>query len=466
MTKIITSIENGDRLIFLVVSGNDGLRRAADIPIDELLRDDNAITRAGLPKELSHGSNILMVVPDFWIGNDTYLFQSGKESVIDAFIERKLRNVHQESRYYYSYHRFQDEENRSWLYVYYLQEEKSFLVLNRLIEMGLCPLRITSPAYIWQETLKEGVPGFESGGKGLVDLQSSECSLYFYFRGLFVFSRKLSLPDIPLQRDEKHTILGHEIDQSCYLFSQKAKCEIGELYLADSAGGHGAALSARMGDKIRPLPLLETGIPDDSSKSELPEPLGRLDIWNLLASKGLMTLTHRLFKREREWKPIQEAGIFIGFLLLIFLCIEMIVIRNWQSSDMIHAGEYNGFEGKSSTRVLREYSDVLDMLIAEKQRPSPETAIAEIMKLLPESVALEELVVDLESDPVLHFAGRIDAPDYDRFRASLGTFLSNLHIRFPGSRSIGMDDIDFQMSRDAVDLQRKIYRISFRFSLL
>ena len=102
-------------------------------------------------------------------------------------------------------------------------------------------------------------PDFHEGGKGLIHPISSECFLYFFSQGHYLFSRNIAIPDPQHGQSDIFSILTYEINQSIYLFSQKAKAEIDQLYLVSSTKGDVLELSTILGRDVKELNPLDEG---------------------------------------------------------------------------------------------------------------------------------------------------------------------------------------------------------------
>jgi len=184
---------------------------------------------ASIPAEAKKLKEIIMVLPDYVTGNSMYPFASGKRSIAEPFIRRKLAESFPASpdiSDFFNYSYSKTGADPGSLYAYYLKEPLAFNLYNRLSEAGLRPDRITTPAYIWQDRIGKA-PDNESGiSFCLIHALTAESHLYFYANGKFLFSRSIMLPETSEGKKGKIDALTFEISQSLYLFSQKVKSEI------------------------------------------------------------------------------------------------------------------------------------------------------------------------------------------------------------------------------------------------
>ena len=83
------TIASEETIRFLTLSADGRLQTLASLPLEVFL-EGNA-EAADLPKAALQSVNRLLVIPDYWVGSRFHEFQARKKSVINAFIERKLK---------------------------------------------------------------------------------------------------------------------------------------------------------------------------------------------------------------------------------------------------------------------------------------------------------------------------------------------------------------------------------------
>ena len=297
---------HGDDVYWLSADPGDQDCRFFQIPLEQLLNDENPLTL--LPDWLKGTHKALCIFPDHWFGSQSFPFQSGKASLIEPFLERKLVSAHpgQKSiRQFFNYRRT-GESGRWNLSVFYLQEDKSFQLYNILKKLNHSPQQITAPAFLWEEALGQSVEDFGRLGTLVVHHTGRECQLYFYHLGLYQFSRSIMLAD----GDEGLEALGYEINQSLYMFSQRAKNDLDRIYIycdSDQCREKLCELLDREVINLKPLMAPKS--------SEIPD-LPRVAILNgclrgthLRAGSRFFNIMHRELKRVLEWWPVQWAGV-------------------------------------------------------------------------------------------------------------------------------------------------------------
>lgn len=166
------------------------------IPFSETSSTDDLTI--SIPPEAKKLKEIILVLPDYVTGNSIYPFTSGKRSVAEPFIRRKLAESFPASPdmsdlFNYSY--FKTSRDPGSLYAFYLKEPLAFSLYNRLTEAGLRPDRITTPAYIWQDKIGKLSDAEPGGSFCLIHPLQAESYLYFYVNGNFLFSRSIILPE-------------------------------------------------------------------------------------------------------------------------------------------------------------------------------------------------------------------------------------------------------------------------------
>ena len=238
--------------IYFIIQGGSGEGKISEpVPLNQFLTGD--VDLSAVPEAFRHQSNSVMVVPDYWLGDTSFPFQSRKKSLADAFLERKLvadfPDIPEvEDFYAYFFHQF--DQGETAVYAYFLRDPAFYELYERLAQWNLHPRRITTPALLWESQLKERIPGFHEGGKVFVHNLSNECFLYFFFSGHFLFSRQITLPEIREDSADQLDTLTYETHQSLYLFSQKAKVEIDRIYMVAFGHVDPAELSEKLGREV------------------------------------------------------------------------------------------------------------------------------------------------------------------------------------------------------------------------
>ena len=243
---------NNDEIYFIIQGGSGEGRISEPVSFDRLLKEEADLD--AIPEAFQRQGNLVMVVPDYWLGNTLFPFQSRKRSLAEAFLERKLRAEFPEIpgvTDFFAYFFHFSEQGEPAVYAYFVREPTFFQLYQQLSQWGLQPQRITAPAFLWESQLKDRIPDFREGGKAFVHLLSNECFLYFFFKGHFLFSRQISLPEFQEDSSEQIDTLTYETNQSLYLFSQKAKAEIDKVYMVAFGHMDPGDLSERLGRDVQ-----------------------------------------------------------------------------------------------------------------------------------------------------------------------------------------------------------------------
>lgn len=465
--KSLITIVNNEDLSF-VIPDPPGEGRAFDsLALDQFLSVD--MESHNVPEEVRRSINSLLIVPDYWFGNATFKFQSRKKSIIEAFIERKLRAEHPDLpdiKYFFGYIPYNTEQGEKELYVYFLQEPKFFQLYNQLVELNLSPHRITTPAFIWAQKLREVMPDFPNGGKAIIHMLPKECFLYFFFQGFFLFSRSIVFPNPQMESSEKLNTLTHEISQSFYLFSQKAKAGIDQIYMASSAKGDVHELSDMLGREVKELMGSRENQPKDAVIARYISAVGRFRLSDLAPSKKFLSVLHQLQRKELEWKPVQTAGIAVGLILLLFFGAEGFFLWKLPQPSLVPMAKAGIMTGKDPKYTIQQYNEALDFLTRESERPSPQDVIVKVARSLPDNFQIKEMTIEEEGNPAVHIKGVVRASGPDKLRDSISYFLVSLKKYFQGTQSLGLQDIDFEVDKTNNTKQGyQTYLITFGFSL-
>jgi hypothetical protein len=462
----LTTVVNNEEVYFIDFGPAGEWQILHSFSLDLFLNGDPVY--GAIPEDLKSKDNVLLIVSDYWFGDASYNFQSKKKPLAEAFLKRKLLADHPDisgitNFFDYTFDKTETGDQR--LYVYFLQESKSFQLYNQLTEANLTPREITTPAFLWEQKLKKIVPGFHEGGKGLVHLLPSECFLYFFSNGRYLFSRSIAVPDYENQASEIFNVLTYEINQSIYLFSQKTKAEVGQFYLISADKENARDLSEILGREVKDLRDLDRW---QQPSAEVVRPIGPAGFFNaedLSPSKEFLRLSHRDLKAELEWRPVQILGITIGLILLFLLGTESLFLWKWNKQGPAPTNETAIITETEPRQIIYQYNDALDLLLADTEHPPANEVIMEIARSLPDNVLIKELIIDVETNPGVDLQGVIKASGPNSFKNSLSLFIDNLNKHIRGPRPINIQDIDFMIDERNMERESQDYQISLRFAL-
>jgi hypothetical protein len=458
--KVISVIHN-DMLYFIRLDRYGEKEAVESIALADLLSDKADANL--IPLSIKGRVNTLLVVPDYWLGNSVYKFQSKKNSLAAAFIQRKLQAQfpqQPEIKDFFDNFFYQRAHEERWLYAYFLQDPQFFQLYKTLSKFNVMPHRITSPAFLWGSKIRQEVSDFNNGGKCFIELQHNIYNLYFFFEGNFLFSRGIPLSDLSIDTYDKFQAITYELNQSLYLFSQRAKAEVDQLYLLSFETGSIDGLAEALDREIHDLNYLLDGVRGTLSKYSISAPLDYLIDFQFILQRKFLTVSHRKLKKELEWRPVQFAGLAIGVLLIILLGMESLFLYNWSYQDQPpRIGGKGVFTGETSQRIW-QYNEAIDFLIYNAERHSPREVIVKIAKSLPSEVHIQEIFLKNESDPSIDFKGTVKDLGADRLKKSLSVLIANLNKDLQPRKALTMSSLDFEL-----DNNKKIYFIKFTVEL-
>jgi hypothetical protein len=417
-----------------------------DINVNGLNNDFSSKTRRNRTKTL-------LVVPDHWFKHEFFPFQSDKDALIRVFLERKLKASYPKSPFvsqFLSYTTRQREIEHREIYAFYLEDENGHRLHEALCKVGLTPQLITTPALLWAVKLKSLLSGFSKQPALIVHSQKDQAFLYFYSEGDFLFSRKVAL------QEGNNESLVFEINQSIYLFSQKAKKELGCIYLIGNETTCIDLLTEAFGKLIHILKF-------DSQEVTLHKEISFLR--DLLTLDGISSpdndygVTHHRIQQQLKWRPVQWAGILIGAILLIILSAEHLWID--RVSDLKEIGQQEPKMGLT----LSEYETALDELTMHAKRPSSAFVIAKVISSLSEFILLNEININLDAS-ILELTATVHAESIDSFRQQLKMFAQGLNTKLKLPRPISLEDISFQIDDTKNATGKLHHKIAFKVNLL
>jgi hypothetical protein len=442
-----------------------GQCRFFQMPLQQLLEDETA--PPSLPDWLKGSHRTLCIIPDHWFGNQSFPFQSGKVSLIEPFLERKLAAAYPDQpsiRYFFSY-RYTGDGGQRKLSACYLQENKSYQLYEALDNLNHTPQHITAPAFLWEDVLQQAADDFGRQGALLAHLSDGECQLYFYHQGIHQFSRSVMVAE----GDDDLEALGYEINQSLYMFSQTTKSELDHIYMFCDSDRCRENLAQVLGREVIDLkPLIEPGT---SETFDIPQ-LAILNGWlkkNRLHSKArFFSVMHRQVKQALAWMPVQWVGIAVGLVLLAGLAGEHFVLRSMHHKAR---NEYRTLQqyamNESSGMGLSEYPHILEQVLGRGRRALLVDAVHRMPADFPDAVQLNklELVAEDETPPSLAVAALVRARNADELQGMLKGLMARLNQRFQSAPTLTLNDFDIRLDRSGGGREPNRYHIEFRLEL-
>jgi hypothetical protein len=427
---------------------------SAELPLAEFLSGEfDSRLISGFQEKRSR---ILLVVPDHWIKHDFFLFRSQKETLIRPFIERKLKAAYPNLtsvQCFFNYSCRQKNVEGPGVRVFHLSEPRAFDLYAALSRSNLTPRWIATPALLWEERLNRQVPEFAGQAALVIHLQWHESFLYFYHNGDFLFSREVALPE----SSERWDALLFEINQSIYLFSQKAKSDLQSVYLIGDEAGFQERLTDLLG---RPVRTVSTAGADPVLPKELAALDGLLEPDGTSAPADAHCITHTRIQQQVKWRPVQWAAMLIAAILLAFFGAEHQWLEERLSVEMAARSRMRQQQPMS----LADYDAVVVELTDDLSRPSPPHTIFTIVSSLPEGVLINELRMDADTLRV-DLAATVHADSIDRFRQLLKNLVENFNRRLNLTPPITMEDVVFTMEEAKHQAIRTDYKIACKIQL-
>jgi len=399
----------------------------------------------------------LLITPDFWFGNARYPFRSHSSKIIRSFLSRKLASEFPQAsriRDFFSYEVVKNQKGEQEIAANFLQEPRAFELYQFLIRNNIRPLRISSPALLWNERLKKRVDNFNQIGTGLIYLFDSRCSLYFYFRGNFLFSRVIALPEFQGDDIPQFEIITYEMNQSIYHFSQRTKTDLERIFLYSGREIETHQLSEMLGREVRTLPsgperraslINQSVIIPVSDPDEILEPL------------RLPGVSNREAVNEIEWKKIQAIGIIIGLILLTILGLEFSFLTGVRDRETLSISA----APEDPTQSINRYNEALDVLLNKAGEKDPMDIVGRLAESLPENILIESIAATTDPAPAVSLSGVIKAYGADDFGNSLRSLIEKVNIHIPAQKALNMNDVDIEIKGDYPEAGYQDYHISF-----
>jgi len=437
-TPIISIVQDQD-VFFIDRGAAPGDETLCRTSLPSLLQEENPADT--LLKDLRGRKNMLLVIPDYWIGQAVYRLQSRKRSIVEAFIERKLTMEYPDSpdvHLFYAYETVAAEAGGRELYVYYLQDAGAAALYRQLEAADLRPPHMTTPAFLWQRRLKKGIRQFETHGSAFIQKFKTAAFMYFFSKGRFLFSRSIVFSETSDDPSEAVNALTYELSQSIYLYAQRTKSDLRHLLMSSHRADDISDLARNLDREIE---TWEAATNPVALKTAAPGPIAAFAAAELQMSGDLLTLAHKTHARAREWRPVQVAGMVVGLILLALLGAENFFLIKWTRSNPMPTDSSAIMTGEMPREVIRRYNASLDVLMQEAQRIAAADAIVKLLRALPDAVSLEQLELTTRDNPRVVLKARAAAERMQHLEAAITQLLNNLSADFVGSRQLGKQDV-------------------------
>jgi hypothetical protein len=446
-----------------------GGHRFFQMPLQQLLDDETLLP--SFPEWLKGSHKTLCIIPDHWFGSQRFSFKSGKPSLIEPFLERKLRAAFPDQktiRHFFNY-RQTDHHSGASLSALHFQEDRSYRLYDVLRKLNHSPQLITAPAFLWEDALQRAIEGFGSFGSLVVHLTGKEFQLYFFHQGKYQFSRSVLASNGDEGGDDGLEALGYEINQSLYMFSQTAKSELDRIYMHCDSDQCREKLAEVLDREVIDLkPLMDTGPSEGIDLPHLAVLSGWLRRSHLHSGTGIFGIMHRQVKQAIEWRPVQWAGAIIGLVLLLGLVGEHFMLRAMfaEADNNYHAMQRRAIVASPGV-ALSEYPDTLERVVGRAKRSILVDAVHRLPEGFPSHVRLRKLELSAGpgSAPSLKVATRVHAHDAEELQVLLQGLIVELKGRFQNAKSLSLNDFDIRLSRPGNGHNPNRYQVDFTLEL-
>lgn len=458
--KIVTLVNN-EQLIFTECGDAGQLRPVEVMPLGEVLA-------SGLPERvgavLKGAENALLLVPDYWLGIKSFPIATTRTGLVTAFIRKKLQlelGEDQGGEEFFDYISSRDEAGEKGVTVYYSHEPQLAALHGTLDHLGIAPYRISTPGLLWESKLREQLADFSSGGKLLIYLAGPDCYFYFFNEGSFLFSRDLGV-SLDADSGDRAETLSFEVQQSRFLFSQKARTEIDQVYFvsAQTPAVDLALLSERIGRKVEDLNTRFTA--SSLAQSPLVNPLLFFAPADWGRKKRLVDFAHRRIRTEQEWKMPQFISIACAALVLLLLAGQAVVVG--MRLTAAEARQRSTTIREQSAKI-KEFSGRLDEILLRRKNPSSTLALVRLAQGLPANVTIENLTLDVATGKTMQLDAMVKADGPEHFRQTLIALVDNIHEKFPGNDQLSYINVQFEPIRQGVDEPLTYFKINFQVAL-
>jgi hypothetical protein len=122
----------------------------------------------------------------------------------------------------------------------------------------------------------------------------------------------------------------------------------------------------------------------------------------------------------------------------------------------------DSFEQK---QLIEQYSEALDLILAEADRSSPRKVIINVGRSIPENIWITDMEIETDTGPGVVMTGVIRASGVDQLKRRLSALLGNLNRYFQGTRSLSIQDIDFKADKNGDGRKPNQFLFTLKFSL-
>jgi len=431
---------DGEKIYFVMPGTGGRLDCKERYPIEDFLSCDRELKL--FSGRTSNSVIDLLIVPDHWISQKSYKFNSKNRTVIESFIKRKIKLKDWKisgSKNFFEYELYHTDSAEQFLRIYFLDEPNFFLIYEKLLSFSIQPGKITSYAFLWQQKL-DTISNFGQTETGFIHIGKDACSLYFYSKGQIIFSRNIKLAsaaDISKNLD----LLTYEINQSLHLFSQQSKKKIDRFYLLSGNKKDASLLSEKLETEVvtANFPVPEQSAPQGDAEDLTPFTF--FSAADLDYSGNLLCITHKDVKNAEKWEIVLKTGIIAGIIFCLVMIGEAVYISKASRFQIQNKNIQSSIALKAT---ISNFSEAVDKLTTEITRPDYQNLIIKIIESLPCNILISE--IKFETDPVqqVNLKGIVNASDHSELQDKLSVFLSGLKKNIKSAATLSIDDINIK----------------------
>ena len=132
--KSLISIADDETLYFVEMTSRGDSNAVGSIPLESLLAGDPQADT--VLAAIKGRKNALLIVPDYWLGNSSYKFQSRKKSLAEAYVTRKLQEQfpdQPEVGDFFELTFYLREKAEKWIYAFFPAGPAFFSVISEAV---------------------------------------------------------------------------------------------------------------------------------------------------------------------------------------------------------------------------------------------------------------------------------------------------------------------------------------------
>jgi hypothetical protein len=452
-----------EKLLFVALGKDDNWHFVTSLSLSAIFDKDNAVNF--FPAKLRNYDFSLLIIPDFWFGNAKYPFHSHNKSVIRSFLARKLFSEFPGTpriQDFFSYNISRNENGEHEISARFPQEPRFFDLYQVLADNDLRPLRISTPALLWNKRLKDRVNDFAGLRLGLINVSDNGCSLFFFYQGHLLFSRSIYLPEAQEDRSSQLEVIAYEMNQSIYHYSQRTKKNLERIcFFSEEKMGVGH-LTEALGREVEELSFKirrrdvhydpEIDVYGDGVNFEPEEILDPMELPGVSDRSALNDVaTTRMF----------ISGILIGAVVFIMIGMEFLYLTHIKRNGTRTLKSM----GSGWTQSIQQYNDALDAVLNEEVQKDPMDLVEDLAGSLPENILVQSMDVSVDKSSVISLSGVIRTKGAEDLSRTLNEFLEKLNKNIQGAKMLTPDDVDIEMNGQRTDDGSIEHHISFKWEV-